>query len=158
MRFTILLIILITMHSHASAQQNFSCSYGARGACLGYNDKIVDRNSACFNEFTCDFKGFVCKTKFDDVVDEYDALVRKHNDLVRRNKELADTAREILDRNSTLTTEYNDLLVKFRRLALEYETQANELRVANDRSSQLAATLRSLTPRGTSAPVKEKRP
>ena len=158
MRLTLLLTILFAIQAPVSAQQNFSCNYGARGACLGYNDKIVDRSSACFSEFTCDFKGFVCKAKFDDVIDEYDTLVRKHNDLVRRDRELADTTRELLDKNSTLTTEYNNLLLKFRTLALEYETQAEELRSANERNAQLAATVRSPAPRSNSAPVKEKRP
>ena len=134
--------LLVAMAMPALGQQNFSCNFGTTGACLGYNDKIVEKGSACFNQFTCDFKGFVCKSKFDDIVDEYDGLVRKHNDLLRRNRELADAAKEILDKNASLTTEYNGLLGRFQRLVLDYESQGIELRSANDRNTRLVESLR----------------
>ena len=139
----------------ALGQQNFSCNYGARGACLGYNDKIVERGSACFSEFTCDFKGFVCKSKFDETVGEYDVLVRKHNDLLRRNHELADAAKEVLDKNASLMNEYNSLLDRFQRLTLDYETQSNELRSANDRNSRLANSLRARPIKSDQVPAKK---
>ena len=156
MRTFISMLLFFPATNSVVAQQSFSCNYGSRGACLGYNDKIVDRGASCFNEFTCDFKGFICKAKFDDVVEEHDALVTKYNELLRRNREVADAAREIVDKNAALTTEYNELLGKFRRLALDYETQGAALRSANDHTMQLTATIRSLSNKTEQMPTKKK--
>jgi regulator of replication initiation timing len=152
----ILVVLLLAGVQPAAAQQNFSCNYGTRGACLGYNDKIVERNSACFSEFTCDFRGFVCKAKFDDVVDEHDNLVRKYNELVRKHRELGDAGRELVEKNSSLVNEYNDLQSKLRRLALDYETQSNELQSANIRNAQLAAELLAQLQKGSQSPTRRK--
>ena len=102
--------------SKVEAQQNFSCSYGARGACLGYSDKIVDQNAVCFSEATCGFGGFVCKSKLEDVANEYDRLVNSYNDLSRKNRSLVDTAQELLNKNNMLVNDYNELLAKYNRL------------------------------------------
>ena len=158
MRILFLFALILGSLLPAEAQQNFSCSYGTRGACLRYNDKIVDKDSVCFSEFTCDFKGFVCKAKFDDMVNAQDTLVRRHNELIRRNKELADAAREILDKNTALAVEYDNLQAKLRTLASAYDSQANELRSANDWNAQLSDTLRTLTVTGNQTPSKLRKP
>ena len=135
-------ILLLFSQATAVAQQNFSCGYGARGACLGFNDKIVNSNSMCFSEFTCDFRGFICKSKLDDVVDEYDTLVRKHNELIRSHRELADTAQELVDRRKSLGDELNAMVTKFRALTNEYESRGSELISANQRIAQLESIIR----------------
>jgi hypothetical protein len=151
-----LLLALCMFQIAATAQQNFSCSYGARAACLGFNEKVVNSNSVCFSEFTCDFKGFTCKSKFDDVVAQHDSLVRKHNDLIRSHRDLADTAREIADRRKFLADDHESLIAKFRTLASDYETQAGELIAANQRISELESTIRQIRIRHESAQPRKK--
>lgn len=147
MRLIISFIFSLALLPSAFAQQNFSCNYGSRGACLGYGDKIVDQGSVCFGSNTCDFRGFICKTKFDDVVDEYDTLVRKYNDLSRKHQELATAASSVSDSNSTLVSNYNDLLSKYRLLRSEYDSQSAQLKVALEMNLQQEATLRTLSNR-----------
>jgi hypothetical protein len=84
------------------AQNEFSCSWGKRGACLDYNDKVcssrakcVDQNAVCLDWYTCNYMGFVFKSKLDDLADEcqrvaeeHDSLVSTHNTLVLKHRNL----------------------------------------------------------------------
>lgn len=83
------MIAIALIPTGLSAQQGFSCSYGDRGACLGYGDTVcsmggmcVDQNAACFNKGQCGYEGFTCKSNVTDCTNEYNALLRKHNNLV----------------------------------------------------------------------------
>ena len=69
MRITVLLLGLFLVPIPAAAQQGFSCSYGDRGACLGYGDtvcsssgKCVSESAACFDSYQCNYEGFTCKS------------------------------------------------------------------------------------------------
>ena len=84
-----MLLALALIPVGVNAQQGFSCSYGDRGACLGFGDTVcssggmcVDSNAACFDKYQCDYEGFTCKSNVTECVDAHDALLRKHNDLV----------------------------------------------------------------------------
>lgn len=75
--------------SAAISQQGFSCSYGDRGACLGFGETVcssggmcVDKNASCFDSYQCNYKGFTCKSNVTKCVDAHDTLLRKHNDLI----------------------------------------------------------------------------
>ena len=87
MRLPILLLAL-TLASPALGQ-DFSCRIGTQPACLDYGDKVcssrgmcVDQNSACFDQYQCNYEGFTCKSNVTECVEAHDALLRKHNDLV----------------------------------------------------------------------------
>jgi hypothetical protein len=84
-----LLLALTLIPTGVGAQQGFSCSYGDRGACLGFGDTVcsssgmcVDQNAACFDKYQCDYEGFTCKSNVTECVEAHDTLLRKHNDLV----------------------------------------------------------------------------
>ena len=84
-----LLLALTLIPTGVSAQQGFSCSYGDRGACLGFGDTVcsssgmcVDQNAACFDKYQCDYEGFTCKSNVTECVEAHDTLLRKHNDLI----------------------------------------------------------------------------
>lgn len=87
MRLPVLLLAL-TLASPALGQ-NFSCRIGTQPACLDYGDTVcssrgicVDKDSACFDRYQCNFEGFTCKSNVTECVETYDRLLRKHNDLV----------------------------------------------------------------------------
>lgn len=84
-----LLLALTLIPTGVSAQHGFSCSYGDRGACLGFGDTVcsssgmcVDQNAACFDKYQCDYEGFTCKSNVTECVEAHDTLLRKHNDLI----------------------------------------------------------------------------
>jgi hypothetical protein len=99
----VLLIALVLIPTSVSAQQGFSCSYGDRGACLGFGDTVcsssgmcVDQNAACFDKYQCNFEGFTCKSNVtecaeahDKLLGENNTLVDEYNGLLRKHKELA---------------------------------------------------------------------
>lgn len=93
--FTIALI-----PSGALAQQGFSCSYGDRGACLGFGEtvcsssgKCVNENAACFDSYQCNYEGFTCKSNVTECAEAHDTLLKKHNDLVDDFNENLEIAR-----------------------------------------------------------------
>jgi len=105
MKITTLLVMLALIPSSAISQQGFSCSYGDRGACLGYGDTVcssrgmcVDQNSACFDQNQCNYEGFTCKSNVTECVEAHDALLRKHNDLVDDFNENLEIARGMATR------------------------------------------------------------
>lgn len=59
-----------------ASAQSFSCPIGSQASCLGFNDKVVDRDASCFSQFTCNFDGFMC--------------VSDHNDYVKKAKRMAE--------------------------------------------------------------------
>lgn len=99
--------------SGALAQQGFTCSYGDRGACLGYGDtvcssggKCVSDDAACFSSYQCNYEGFTCKSNLTECADEYDGLQTRFN---------------------TLVTDYNELLAESREMRGAFQTALEEL-------------------------------
>ena len=95
-----LLIALVLIPTSVSAQQGFSCSYGDRGACLGFGDTVcsssgmcVDQNAACFDKYQCDYEGFTCKSNVTECAQAHDTLLQKHNDLIDDFNENLDIAK-----------------------------------------------------------------
>jgi len=89
MKIQRLLIALVLITTGVSAQQGFSCSYGDRGACLGFGDTVcsssgmcVDQNAACFDKYKCNYEGFTCKSNVTECAEAHDTLLRKHNALI----------------------------------------------------------------------------
>ncbi|MEE3098539.1 MAG: hypothetical protein VX463_02090 [Pseudomonadota bacterium] len=83
-----LMLVLAAVPSGAPAQQNFSCTYGDRGACLGYGEtvcsssgKCVGENAVCFDRLQCGYDGFTCTSNLTECAEKHDALVRKYNAL-----------------------------------------------------------------------------
>jgi hypothetical protein len=100
-----LLIALFLIPTGVSAQQGFSCSYGDRGACLGFGDTVcsssgmcVDQNAACFDKYQCDYEGFTCKSNVTECVEAHDTLLRKHNDLIDDFNENLEIAKDMAAR------------------------------------------------------------
>ena len=114
-------LLLIAVSANA---QNFSCSYGKRGACLGYNDKVVSSDAICFDSYTCNYEGFTCKSNLTDLGDDYDGLVGRFNDLVAKNGRLIDDYNILLEENNDLVDDYNRLL----RTSRELEDELNDLK------------------------------
>ena len=134
--FTALLIISV----NCLAQNSFTCNYGQRPACLGYGDKIVDSNAACFNQYACGIGGgFVCKSKLDEAMDDYNTLVRKYNELLKKHKELADSGTTLVDSHRELESLLNDCNRK-QRLT---EDDLSELQEQLQKSKMEADDLRS---------------
>ncbi|WVT72589.1 hypothetical protein QM996_13860 [Sinorhizobium chiapasense] len=89
-------LLAVAICSSIVSAQSFSCPIGKNAACLDYGDKVcstfgkcVDGNAVCFNNYTCDFKGFVCKSSLEEVVEQHDNVVRKYNTLVTEHKALS---------------------------------------------------------------------
>jgi hypothetical protein len=120
----ILSTILIFSSSFISAQ-NFSCAYGKTASCLDYNDKVVDSNSICFDQYVCGFNGgLICKSKYDDVINEYNDLLRKNNDLV-------DNYNDVLNKNKNLVSEFNYFLSDNEELQVKNQRLKNCLSYAD---------------------------
>lgn len=90
---------LIVVLPAVAPAQNFSCSYGDRGACLGYGDTVcsssgmcVSDDAICFDSYQCGYEGFTCKSNVTECRDEYNDLVRKFNDLLSDYEELEEVA------------------------------------------------------------------
>lgn len=100
MRLPILLLAL-TLASPALGQ-DFSCRIGTQPACLDYGDQIcssrgmcVDQNSACFDQYQCNYEGFTCKSNVTECAAAHDTLLRQHNDLVDDFNENLRIAKEV---------------------------------------------------------------
>jgi hypothetical protein len=133
----LLLLAFALMIPPVLAQQSFSCSFGKRAACLGFDDKVVDQNAVCFSGQACGYKGFVCKSKLDDLADEYESLVQSHNELIRRNKTLVELAEAAVRQNRSLTNDYNELIAKADALTNSYEEQREENRLLSIKYERL---------------------
>jgi hypothetical protein len=113
----LLLSTILGFWSEALAYGNdFSCSYGKRGACLDYGDKVcsvtakcVNNDAVCFNSNTCGYGGFVCKSKLDDLTTEYDGLLSKCQNIAREHDDLVDEYNELLRNYKFKVSEYDDL-------------------------------------------------
>lgn len=97
MKFFLLMTALALVPASLSAQQRFSCSYGDRGACLGYGDTVcsmggmcVDQNAACFNKGQCGYEGFTCKSNVTSCINDYNTLTKVYNTLLRKHNDLVD--------------------------------------------------------------------
>tara|TARA_R100000988_G_scaffold45325_1_gene22398 strand:+ start:115 stop:603 length:489 start_codon:yes stop_codon:yes gene_type:complete len=102
MRLTTLLFMIAVIPSGALAQQGFTCSYGDRGACLGYGDTVcssrgrcVSDDAVCFDSNQCNYEGFTCKSNLTECADEYDGLQTRFNTLVNEYNELLEDSREM---------------------------------------------------------------
>ena len=122
-----LLLALTLIPTGVSAQQGFSCSYGDRGACLGFGDTVcsssgmcVDQNAACFDKYQCDYEGFTCKSNVTECAAANDKL---------------------LGENNTLVDEYNGLLNKHKELATEFDETITAARALKSDYDRLEATL-----------------
>ncbi|NVK20774.1 MAG: hypothetical protein HWE30_18995 [Methylocystaceae bacterium] len=115
MKINAALLALLLLPSTTAAQQGFSCSWGDRGACLGYGEticsssgKCVSANAACFDTYQCDYQGFTCRSNVTDCAERYDQLLSEHN---------------------TLVNDYNSLLQQSRDLLSSLESAEDELRL-----------------------------
>lgn len=117
-KFAVGLLIVLAPAVHA---QNFSCSIGDRGACLGYGDTIcssrgqcVSDDAVCFDQYQCGYEGFTCKSNVTECVADY-------NDLLGRRNALADDYNELLNTKNELVDDYNALLRDHRGLRIDYD-------------------------------------
>ncbi|PHR29466.1 MAG: hypothetical protein COA36_04150 [Desulfotalea sp.] len=94
---------------------NFSCSYGKRGACLDYGDKVcsssskcVSSDAVCFDSYQCGYGGFVCKSKLDDLAVGYDHLVSNFKNVASERDDLVDDYNNLLRKYKSKVSEYDD--------------------------------------------------
>ncbi len=149
LRYLILGLAAVAVFAMPASGTNFSCSFGKRGACLDYDDKVcsssakcVDRNAVCFSSFTCSYEGFVCKSKLDDVVDKYDDLAsrckemaRGRNGLVTKYNELASSCKRVAGKNSDLVKNTTNCSVGIRTLGAALPMQAHLMPPAHARTN-----------------------
>jgi len=102
-------LVFLTFAGQA-APQSFSCRGGTQPACLDYGAKVcnsfarcVSQNDVCFDQFTCDFRGFVCKSTLNEVVEKHDTLVNDFNDLLKRAKNNEEVVRTMQINATSLT-------------------------------------------------------
>lgn len=121
---SILIPVFLLLATSYAAADSFTCNYGQRPACLGYNDKVFDSSQ-------CDYRGFSCKSKFDELIDEYNQLVNKSNDAIRKNKELISIIEkqqnEIKEQQQEIE-EQEDKIEEQQQEIEELETKARRLR------------------------------
>ncbi len=116
-----LLIALVLIPTSVSAQQGFSCSYGDRGACLGFGDTVcsssgmcVDQNAACFDKYQCNYEGFTCKSNVTECAEAYDKLLGENNTLV-------DEYNDLLKKQKELATDFDEMITAARALKSDYD-------------------------------------
>ena len=113
----LILIATLVLVPTGAWGENFSCSYGKRGACLDYGDKVcssyakcVDDNAICFAQYTCGFGGgFVCESKYDDVVGKHNDTINEYNALARKYRNLASDYDDLQNEKSNLEYTVNRL-------------------------------------------------
>lgn len=77
---SLLPVLIWLILAQTADAQSFSCPIGRNPSCLGFNDKVVDRNAVCFNSFTCDFSGFMCVSDHKDYVGKAKRMAEGHDD------------------------------------------------------------------------------
>jgi len=111
MKILTLAFAVLLLPTGGIAQQGFSCSYGDRGACLGFGETVcsssgmcVDQNAACFDTYQCNYEGFTCKSNVTECVEAHDALLQEHNDLIDSFNKNLEVAKEIATRLDDIET------------------------------------------------------
>lgn len=111
MRLAMALAAAVLIPSAAISQQGFTCSYGDRGACLGFGETVcssggmcVDKNASCFDSYQCNYEGFTCKSNVTECVETHDTLLRKHNDLVEDFNDNLDVVRGMANKLDDIET------------------------------------------------------
>ena len=99
----------------ALAQDEFICHGLDRPACIPEYHKVVPERDVCFDQYTCDFKGFVCKSKFDEALKHMQEVIDAYNDLSQANKALINDYEDLSKRHRKLIDDYNQLLADMRR-------------------------------------------
>ncbi|WP_417260651.1 hypothetical protein [Celeribacter sp.] len=127
MKIKALVLLAALIPTGVVAQQNFSCNWGDRGACLGYGEtvcsssgKCVSSDAVCFDSYQCNYEGFTCKSNLTECADEYDGLLKRFNALVE---------------------DYNYLLEDNRRIRAAFETSLEELEETQDALSDAQSNL-----------------
>jgi len=116
MKIKALFLLVTLMPMGVAAQQHFSCSWGDRGACLGYGEtvcsssgKCVSSDAVCFDSYQCNYEGFTCKSNVTECVDSYNRLLADNNDLVAEFNDLLDKNRTVAIALKTVTAERDGL-------------------------------------------------
>lgn len=85
------LIFLGSMLTLNTFADTVYCENNKQLRCLGFDEKVVSRNTLCLDPMKCDQEGFVCKSELNSINDEYEALNKKYNDLANTHNQLLDT-------------------------------------------------------------------
>ena len=149
MKIRSLLFAVALIPSGVAAQQGFSCSYGDRGACLGYGEtvcsssgKCVSSDAQCFSSYQCDYEGFTCKSNVTDLAEEYDGLQIRFNSLVGDYNVLLEDSREMraaFQRTISDLEETQDALTSTRQELEETEAELEDTQ-RDLRRSEMALT------------------
>lgn len=94
--------VLLALLAQPVVAQSFTCRFGTQAACLEYNDTVctggarcVGASAICFDQFQCNYRGFVCRSDLDHCVEDYQALLERHNQLVDDFNVLLEDARQL---------------------------------------------------------------
>jgi hypothetical protein len=96
------LLLVGTLLAVSAYGETYYCDGGKQLKCLGFEQKIVPRNSVCLDPLECDQRGFVCKSELDELTGEYASVQRQY-------KDLADTHNQLIEAYDNSKTAYEDL-------------------------------------------------
>jgi len=82
--------------------ETFYCEDNKQLKCLGFEEKIVDRNAVCFDPMKCDQDGFVCKSELNAMADENETLNNKYNELANTHNKLIEAYKDSTDAYESL--------------------------------------------------------
>ena len=101
---------LLNPGGRASAEEYFSCPFYSNAACLSLGEtvcstsgKCVKDSSICFDQFECNYMGFVCKSNYNELVDDYNELLDDYDEFLDDYDELLDDYDELLDAANALS-------------------------------------------------------
>jgi len=82
--------------------ETFYCEDNKQLKCLGFEEKIVNRNAVCLDPMQCDQEGFVCKSELNTMAADYNTLNDKYNELTSTHNHLIDVYKSSTDAYESL--------------------------------------------------------
>ena len=98
------------------AQQSFSCPYGKKASCLDYGDKVCSSYSKCVSEDAVCFDSYTCGYQGFICKSKYDEVVDEFNDLLLKNRRLISQYNILLAEHQENVDDYNRLLAEHSQL------------------------------------------
>lgn len=110
------LLVAVVFTASPGSGQVFECRMGQDAACLDWGETVcsnqgmcVDKNSACFDTYQCDYKGFACKSAVDECVKAHDSIVEDYNTLLADYETLRTEGGKLAESHEKLQLELMEL-------------------------------------------------
>lgn len=83
----LLVVLAWLLLTQYATGQSFTCPIGRQPSCLDYSDKVcssfskcVDQTATCFDQFTCNYEGFMCVSDHADYVRKAKLMAEGYDD------------------------------------------------------------------------------